>query len=220
MSDDSLTTAKVEKISLAERLKSPLYVVDANDNRKLVLEPEVGSRLASAELTEYVNKNSEYIKAIIDSMVEDLPAGFQWDVYTRVEERGYTKKKDGTDWPEGVFEWRQWEKALEEMREVYGYLAADPGGNQEQVMFELDLDRAVHFANTAFRNQGFVYNTSEGLHSPTKDWCRGVIEECADVVIPLLCLAETMRRRFPSLPSLMQMVAEKSAADVKRGVSK
>ena len=157
---------------------------------------------------------AEYLARLIEQ------SGIQQQVYAAVEARGYTKKKDGTDWPEGVFEWRQWEKALEEMREVYGYLAADPGGNQEQVMFELDLDRAVHFANTAFRNQGFVYNTSEGLHSPTKDWCRGVIEECADVVIPLLCLAETMRRRFPSLPSLMQMVAEKSAADVKRGVSK
>lgn len=132
----------------------------------------------------------------------------QQDVYNAVRDRGYTKKKDGSEWPPFYFESRQLIKSVDEAVEAMGALYGQAGVPGR-------FRSAGDFARLVFKSQ----DAQHPVLAPSAIARMTLLRECADIVIPILCLAESLRQENPSLPELLDVVAEKSAADVERGVS-
>lgn len=134
----------------------------------------------------------------------------QSEIYAAVEARGYV-----APFSPGTFQVRQFLKAVDEMGEVAQAVIAE-GGNLSDLAEEV-CDRLYglsHIANMAFRNKA-------ACHAPaqTADSAKELLQEIADVVIPLLCLAESLKREGLVTTDLLGVVREKALADVKRGVS-
>ena len=171
----------------------------------------------------YKGMTLEKVTRAIEEVDRAHAGRVQARVYSAVDARGYTKRKDGTDWPKGVFIGRQVMKAVDEMGELTDCLLDRVHSKSQNLDYTVDeaIRKAASFAYWTFKDQDAEYPTSTPRYAYPVTNAREAISECADVVIPLLCLCEQLRRDFPDagLPTLLDEVKRKSAADVARGVS-
>lgn len=122
----------------------------------------------------------------------------QAEIFQAVKERGYL---DG--WNESQFAARQIAKMVEELGELANLFQF------EGMTWPRALQRAAAAAKVAF-----TYDHAGWLESGVDLEVSGMrfIEECADVLIPLFCLAEVLGF------DLAQEALAKAQSDVKRGI--
>ncbi len=128
---------------------------------------------------------------------------YQRQVYENVANRGYMDA-----WQVGQLIWRQICKLSEELAELAFYAPVQHRWRELQM-------QTGHCAGVSFDFTNMWYNKDGPLPYPDEDVREKMLGELADIQVVVFCLAELL-----GVEDIGRLAAEKSAADIARGVRK